>query len=265
MFAGCIVIVYIILSVPSSAPQQKTFSIHPDRCDANEKVSGAFDNIYKNDGWGKLGDWQSSGSGPGSQLPNTLDTSMYLKEIIQNFNISSFADIPCGDVKWQFSATELNTMSVYFGGDISEIVIKANKENFKNHKNKLFQSWDLTKCKVPKYTISGNDDQLAFDMVMSRDVIQHLPLNEGLKFVKNVILSDIEYWAVTSYPSEKNGNITTGNWYENNLEIEPFNLPKENIVFKKKSHVTSKYKEEDYFIVFKIDQNIKEIVQKYDI
>eukprot|EP01083_Nonionella_stella_P063970 166296_1 len=237
------------------------FSLLPSTCSGSQPMSNAFNGIYEKNSWGS----DESGSGKGSTIKHAFDTSYYLKNFINKYKIQSFADIPCGDVNWQFSVSELNTMDIYFGGDISSVVINQNKPKFQMHRNKVFQVWDLTQCKVPQYILRGGDESKGFDMVLTRDVIQHLPLRSGLKFVQNVVLSDIKYWAVTSYPDgTRNTDIPSGSWYQNNLEIEPFNLPAENILLKEKSHKTFAI-EEDYFVIYKIDERIKSVVRAYDV
>ena len=73
----------------------------------------------------------------------------FLNDFISDHNIQSFADIPCGDAFWQFGSFKLNTIQKYFGGDVSGSVIKLNKENYADHKNKYFAQVDLTESLVP--------------------------------------------------------------------------------------------------------------------
>ena len=179
--------------------------------------------------------------------------------------IKSVADIPCGDVNWQFSSKRLNTIKVYFGADISNFVIKEDQDFYKYHLNKVFRPWDLTLCSPPRYYLKEDKYKLYdFDLVISRDVIQHLPLKKGMQLVKNVINSNIKYWAITSFTDyDSNQNIRTGQFYHNNMELAPFFL-NTSIIFKQRSHFSIKH-EADFFVVYKVDEKLKKIVNNYDL
>ncbi len=84
---------------------------------------------------------EDSRSGPGSSLELGVPWAKQLRSIIAEFNvsathpvkqvfgmstsanvclqISSVADIPCGDANWVFAAKNLNTIGAYFGGDMA--------------------------------------------------------------------------------------------------------------------------------------------------
>eukprot|EP01084_Bolivina_argentea_P221953 375798_1 len=227
----------------------------------NNESTNIFNNIFDNNIWRDA----ESRSGLGSELKVAIDTILYLKTFFIDHKVESFADIPCGDVNWQFASKELNTIKFYFGGDISSSLIKSNQILFKSHKNKIFRTWDLVNCQIPQFYY--NNDLYNFDFVLTRDVIQHLPLNDGLKFVRNVVMSNISYWGVTSYPSNINNNIdiqTAGGMYRNNLEMYPFNLSSENvnILFREKSHKFIQV-ENDFFFIYKIDDKIKSFVTNH--
>eukprot|EP01084_Bolivina_argentea_P266681 452410_1 len=241
----------------------KSFKLNFE-CIVNNNTQAIFDNIYDTQYWKEYNpkdfDWESK-SGSGSSLKGAFDTILYLKQFIKNHSVTSFADIPCGDTNWQFSAKELNTM-IYFGGDISSVAIKDNQFKYRQHRNKLFREWDPIQCMIPQYNY--NNASYNFDFVLTRDVLQHLSLNDGMKFIKNVVLSNVSYWGVTTHVTGTNVNVSNGYWYQNNLEKNPFNLNKSNanIIFQGKSHVSFKA-EADFLYIYKIDEKIKNYVSMH--
>ena len=262
----------------SSSSSTGSITLIPNHCVKREDAAQKFDKIAKSKSWGGDAIYGSK-SGPGSNINAVYPTVLHIDKFITDYDIKSFADIPCGDVNWQGSSKKLNTIDVYFGGDISGQIIAENEKTFAQHHNKMFRDWDLVQCPVPQYQLSHQAQPQSFELVMTRDVIQHLPLSEGLKFVRNVVLSPgIKYWAVTSYQDRKgNDHAISGDvnkdmsahlaFYGNNMDIEPFNLPKENIVYQGRSHPDFMKApiDADLFVVYRIDENMRNIVKKYDV
>lgn len=120
------------------------------------KRTERFDKIYATGFWGT----EPSRSGEGSSLEGAFDWIRHLRSLFKHFDIQSIADIPCGDTFWQFSVQEINTVrQLYFGGDISNYVIKRNRRLFAAHQNKLFQKWDLVQCPIPSFTLKNSTYQ----------------------------------------------------------------------------------------------------------
>ncbi|CAF1194226.1 unnamed protein product, partial [Didymodactylos carnosus] len=197
-----------------------------------------------------------------------FDWIKYLTQIVPQYNISSIADIPCGDTYWQFGVREINTIAFYFGGDIASALIEKNQYLYQLHQNKLFQYWDIVQCELPTFSFRNITKQ-SFDLVIVRDAIQHMSIKNGLRAVKNVVLSGAKYFAVSSYPApcvEKIcavRNIVDGGFYHNNINCPPFNFPINATIFKQPSH--SQFKsEKDEFHMYKIDDILKQIVKQYD-
>ena len=264
--------------VSGSSSGSSSITLIPNHCVKREEAAEKFDEIAKSKTWGGDAIYGSK-SGPGSNINAVYPTVLHIDKFITDYDIKSFADIPCGDVNWQGSSKKLNTIDVYFGGDISGQIIAENEKTFAQHHNKVFRDWDLVQCPVPQYQLTNDLQPQSFELVMTRDVIQHLPLSEGLQFVRNVVLSPgIKYWAVTSYQDRKgNDHAISGDvnkdmsahlaFYGNNMDIEPFNLPKENIVFQGRSHPDFMKApiDADLFVVYKIDENMRNIVKQYDV
>lgn len=63
------------------------------------------------------------------------------------------------------------------------------------------------------------------DMIMVKEVIQHLPLEMGLKMLKNAKAAGIKWLAVTSNPLYHNVNVEPGSWFPGpNAQAAPFNF-----------------------------------------
>jgi hypothetical protein len=175
-----------------------------------------------------------SASGEGSKLGHeTLTSLRILKETIQKYNISTMIDMPCGDVNWIFDSRATDSLQLYLGLDITEKVIAMNQIRFAHHSNKMFRHWDGVSCPLPKYQLFSPDDSSTslapFELVHSRDVVQHLPLAAGLQFFCTIFQSGAKVLVTTTYIGRKNRNIDIGRFYHNNLSLEPFNFPKDGV------------------------------------
>ncbi|CAF2344823.1 unnamed protein product [Rotaria sp. Silwood2] len=241
---------------------------------------------------------RESRSGTGSTLEGAFDWIKHLRSFIQHYHIQSIADIPCGDTFWQFSIQEINTIEqLYFGGDISTHVIQQNKILYGTiHRNKLFQYWDLVNCPIPTFSYRNSTHVIqnnSFDLIIVRDALQHMHIRNGLKAVRNVIRSRAKYFALSSYPPKREfstnttrsinnkkslpkqpldcvsqnycklGAIKEGNVYGNNINCYPFNFPLNKAILVQPSHQTF-YMEYDEIHIYKIDEELKQIVEQYD-
>ena len=66
-------------------------------------------------------------------------------------------------------------------------------------------------------------------LIIIKEVIQHLPLNEGIKMLKNIKQSGIKYIAITNHDINifnvnENINVDIGGFYPNNMFLLPFNF-----------------------------------------
>ena len=81
------------------------------------------------------------------------------------------------------------------------------------------------KCSLPHFINGTTNKEEVFDLVHVRDVIQHLTLNQGLKYYCNVFLSGARILVTTSYKAKVNTDIQEGGYSDNNLFIESFSFP----------------------------------------
>jgi hypothetical protein len=257
-----------------------------------------FNDIFETSRWNPIHGQSVSRSGTGSSLEGAYDWIKYLRALFQHYSIRSIADIPCGDTFWQFSLRQMNTIEeLYFGGDISTNVIKQNQRLYgSKHHNKLFHYWDLVNCPIPTYTYTNSTHEIKgnkFDLIMVRDALQHMHIKNGLKAVRNVIVSRAKFFAVSTYPPnekssasntrslEKNeslpfmpihcdyqsycitGRIKDGEVYHNNINCYPFNFPLNKAILVQPSHATF-FEEADEIHIYKIDEELIKIVEQYD-
>ena len=141
-------------------------------------------------------------------------------------------DVPCGDVNWIMDSWVTDSLPVYDVLDIVTNVIAVNQVRFAHHVNKKFAVWDAVSCALPQFTIDNEENHDVvqnFELVHFRDLIQHLKLKDGVEFVCNVLRIKPRILITTSYPhiTENKGLDRTAEFYENNLQIEPFNFPKD--------------------------------------
>lgn len=159
--------------------------------------------------------WKSteSLSGDGSELSVTIDLRKGLKRIIEQFEIKTILDIPCGDFNWM-KAVDLEKIQ-YMGGDIVTSLIDNNSENYASQ-NIIFKELDLTFDELPNV-----------DLIFCRDCLVHLSYKQICKAIKNIKRSNSTYLLATSFvKATKNKDILTGEWRKLNLEIAPFNFGK---------------------------------------
>jgi len=185
-----------------------------------------FSNIYKNYGFGNT----ESHSGPGSTLEETKILREEIKILILKKNIKSVVDIPCGDFHWMKEIS--NVFESYTGGDIVEQAIIENNQKYGNEKIK-FINFDLINDEIPEC-----------DLLIVRDVIGHLPLEDGKKVIKNILKSKCKYLLSTTWAKKindswtkcgpndvhrENEGVEYGRFYPVNLMSSPFNLPEADI------------------------------------
>jgi hypothetical protein len=175
---------------------------------------------------------RKSGSGPGSNLGYSTQVSMQiLQHVIREHKVTTMIDLPCGDVNWIFDSLETDSLELYIGLDIVGSVIKTNAARLAHHSNKIFRHWDGAQCPLPKIAFRKRDGQnieRSVDLVHSRDVLQHLTLVQGMQFLCNVFQSGARLFVTTSFPGHgmKNRDIKEGEFFYNDLTVDPYNMPK---------------------------------------
>lgn len=108
------------------------------------------------------------------------------------------------------SAIDLGDVA-YIGGDIVKDTVDRNKSTYQSEKVQ-FHHLDLTKDALPKV-----------DLILCRDCLTHLSMEDISKALKNIFKSGSKYLLVTSYDDRNyNYDIVTGDWRPLNLLIKAF-------------------------------------------
>jgi SAM-dependent methyltransferase len=170
-----------------------------------------FTEIYKKNIW----NGKESKSGPGSDYENTKYLIPELSRFIDDYDIKSMLDIPCGDFNWM-KRVSLNNVA-YTGGDIVDDLIASNQSKYQKA-NIKFKVLDILNNKLPKV-----------DLMLVRDCFVHLTTEDIQKALMNIKDSKSKYLLSTSFTwrhMDSNKKIKTGGWRRINLEDKPFSLPK---------------------------------------
>lgn len=174
-----------------------------------KNTEDVFTDIYRRKEW----DGQVSVSGPGSDSHQTRIITSELSILLNDFNVTTMLDIPCGDFYWM---KRVNLKGIkYIGADIVKNLIQSNRERYEMD-NVRFQNMDLLRDKLPKV-----------NLVFCRDCLVHFSFADIFLALRNICDSQSEYFLTTIFTDRKdNRDIATGQWRVLNLQVGPFLLPK---------------------------------------
>jgi SAM-dependent methyltransferase len=166
-----------------------------------------FNNVYEKN----LFHGDESLSGEGSSLEATAVLQREIPKLIKNFEIKSILDAPCGDLNWMKEV--LDSSFDYTGADISKSVIMNNKKRFPQYK---FLHLDAVE-EIPK----------SYDLILCRDLLVHLPLDEAMKVIQNFSNSGSKYLLTTTFFDRKRNEDfeytpKIVQWRPLNLALPPF-------------------------------------------
>jgi SAM-dependent methyltransferase len=172
-------------------------------------LTNTFNRIYAEGTWGR--DVSGKGiSGTGSTLDITREYRAYVEDFMKKHSIKSVVDAGCGD--WNFSSAMDWGGASYLGVDIASDVIAAvrNKHEKGNIK---FQVGDIT------------DELPAADLLISKDVLQHLSNNLVHKFIRNNLRKGKYKWVIlTNDRGRENRDIANGGYRAIDLAATPFEV-----------------------------------------
>ena len=183
------------------------FAIHA--VDRQSPLTQTFNRIYAEGVWGR--NVAGSGtSGSGSTLEITREYRAYLQEFIKQHHINSVVDAGCGD--WTFSSTIDWADASYLGVDIASDVIEAVRRKHETGRI-AFRVGDIT------------EELPAADLLISKDVLQHLPNALVEKFIRNNLRKGKYRWALlTNDRGNGNGDTVPGGYRAIDLAAPPFDL-----------------------------------------
>src|SRR5262245_6769917 len=175
----------------------------------HQLLTNTFNRIYAEGTWGK--DTAGKGtSGSGSTLAITQEYRTYLEDFIKTHSVKSVVDAGCGD--WNFSSTMDWRDASYLGVDIASDVIAAVRS--KHEKGKIrFQVGDIT------------DELPAADLLISKDVLQHLSNALVQKFIRNNLRKGKYKWVIlTNDRGTGNSDVESGGYRAIDLAAAPFEV-----------------------------------------
>jgi len=170
-------------------------------------LTNTFNRIYAEGTWGK--DVAGKGtSGTGSTLEITREYRAYVEDFMKKHSVKSVVDAGCGD--WSFSSAMDWGDASYLGVDIASDVIAAVRN--KHEKGKIkFQVGDIT------------DELPAADLLISKDVLQHLSNELVHKFIRNNLRKGKYKWVIlTNNRGSENRDVASGGYRAIDLAAPPF-------------------------------------------
>lgn len=156
-----------------------------------------FEDIYQRNLWRGT----ESLSGPGSGTPATRTVSAELAALVGELRVRTVLDFGCGDGYW------MPDLPGYVGYDPTRRAIARAKLN---HPDRRYTNRMPTR---------------PFDMVIVRDVIQHLPLMAGVWTMTTAADLSRKYLVMSHYVNGNNRDIAEGEAYSPNMTSAPFNMP----------------------------------------
>lgn len=196
-------------------------------------VELAFENIYENNIWGEPSNSRRNKkfhSGGGANITN--DFELGYRKLLQSYfdkpDVKTVIEIGCGDFEVTGSL-DLSNVD-YTGYDVVKSLIDYNNENFGStnirfvHSSNILQNLDLKA-----------------DLIIIKDVLQHLPMNFYLDFIKN-IPNNFKYNLITNDYSDSNSDIQFGGYTTNNFSAEPFNMKTDILIHWKQQSIEAGHK-----------------------
>jgi SAM-dependent methyltransferase len=172
-------------------------------------LTETFNLIYAEGRWGK--DVTGNGtSGSGSSLEITREYRSYIEDFMKKHAVKSVVDAGCGD--WSFSSAMDWGNASYLGVDIASDVIEAVRAKHEQE-NIKFQVGDIT------------EELPAADLLISKDVLQHLSNELVHKFIRNNLRKGKYKWVIlTNDRSSENRDIRPGGYRKIDLTAPPFKV-----------------------------------------
>lgn len=160
-------------------------------------MTDVFDRIYRKNLWNGV----DSRSGPGSGTAATRRIVPELLALIDEFDVRSVLDVGCGDGFW------MPDLPGYVGCDRSAVAIRLAR---RNHRDRTY--------------VVGLPMQ-RFDLVICRDALQHLPLEDGVNLIGAIRANGPRLLLASTYLPGWNVDVALGDFYSPDLTAEPFHLP----------------------------------------
>lgn len=160
----------------------------------------------------KLWSGSESLSGSGSGLAQTSALRSRLPALLEELNVRSLLDAPCGDFHWM-KEVDL-PVDHYFGIDIVPALIEANESRFQGPGREFYCRNLIT------------DDLPKTQFILCRQLLIHLPLAECILTLRNFKRTGAQFLLVTNHSDATvNRDIPMGSYRPLNLRLPPFKFP----------------------------------------
>lgn len=177
-------------------------------CTSSGSQQATFTEIFQANTWGNA----ESVSGMGSTQARGADFQQELIALLDEWNIRSIVDAPCGDFNWMRNVLAHRDLH-YTGVDIVEELIAANSD-FHGAENRRFLCADMTRAELPQA-----------DLIICRDGLVHLSFADARAAIRNFRRSGSRYLLSTTFVGRSsNSDVPTGGWRVLNLELRPFSF-----------------------------------------
>jgi len=164
-------------------------------------------------------------SGPGAVLRNALNVIVVLHTVIshvrsrlQKSTVSLF-DVPCGDMQWMPYVLNARSDILYTGADIVPDIITYHQQKFKTLKHAKFVEYDIVSVPLNH----------SYDIILVRDLFQHLWMMDVMTALKHISESGSKFLLATTFPDtvvnvDVDKSALGGRKSSYNLEQPPFSL-----------------------------------------
>lgn len=158
---------------------------------AEERMARAIDYAERNAENGL-----ESVSGVGSSIGNSRDAADLVACAIDAYRPRFMLDVPCGDCQW-IKRLDVWDEVIYTGIDINPDVIAGLKSEW----------WGTFEC------LDAVCDELpCSDLVVCRDLLQHLSLDDGVAALRNIISTGCDHILITTHQCEENKDLRDSSW-----------------------------------------------------
>lgn len=159
-----------------------------------------FQDIYRENRWNGDESLSGPGSSPGATDPMVTD----LLDLLARWHIRSVLDVGCGDGAW------MPKLPGYLGIDPVPQAIGLARSR---HPERRYVLGELSDVPLPP-----------FDLVIVRDVIQHLPLADADALLLAVAATGSRLLLCSTYIGGLNVDIEAGDCYAPDMTADPFDL-----------------------------------------
>lgn len=173
------------------------------------QIVNAFTALWRDNGWAS----PETRSGAGSTLAATETLRANLAELCRFLGIRQIVDAGCGDLNWMSRISEM--FDLYLGFDVVSGMIEEMEVLHGRRRGHFFALRDVTQDDLPRA-----------DAILCRDVLTHLSNDQVAAALDRIKASGARYLMATSYASEQNRDIPTGDWRPLDLTRAPFDLPR---------------------------------------